>query len=233
MRSKVASISTIGRSQALIVIVWIAHACPCLGQPSVQATAVAPTPLQPGQIDTQRSRTFVRVGATGLGHEHGAEGRLASGSLRLGIAQQAGELVFDMRSFVCDTPAARQYVSLQGTIDDSTQQKTTANMIGADVLDVARFPQAKFVIRSSLPFPKKQPTDPQWYQLDGDFTLHGVTRPLKINVVAEPNQGMLHVRGEFTVLQSQYGITPYSKAFGAIGVADELKIWGDLWIGGQ
>lgn len=41
---------------------------------------------------------------------------------------------------------------------------------------------------------------------------------------------MLHVRGRFAVLQTQYGIKPFSKGLGAIGVADELQIWGDLWV---
>jgi hypothetical protein len=31
-------------------------------------------------------------------------------------------------------------------------------------------------------------------------------------------------------LQTQFGITPYSKAFGAIGVADKLTIYGEIHI---
>jgi hypothetical protein len=38
------------------------------------------------------------------------------------------------------------------------------------------------------------------------------------------------LRGNFTILQSDFGITPYKAALGAVGVADELKIWGDIWI---
>jgi hypothetical protein len=41
---------------------------------------------------------------------------------------------------------------------------------------------------------------------------------------------VLNVRGNFTIKQTSFGITPYSKAFGAIGVADELKIYGDLFV---
>jgi hypothetical protein len=40
----------------------------------------------------------------------------------------------------------------------------------------------------------------------------------------------VHLRGRFSLVQSQFGITPYSTALGAIGVADELKVWGDLWV---
>ena len=47
---------------------------------------------------------------------------------------------------------------------------------------------------------------------------------------ATPATGFVHLHGKFTILQTDFGITPYSKAFGTIGVADSLTIWGDLWI---
>ena len=60
--------------------------------------------------------------------------------------------------------------------------------------------------------------------------LHGATRKVKVVAEATPATGYIHLRGNFTILQTDYGITPYSKAFGTIGVADSLTIWGDLWI---
>jgi polyisoprenoid-binding protein YceI len=185
---------------------------------------------QSGQVDIERSRAYVRIGATGLGHEHGAEGRLKSGRLVLGANMDAGELVFDMKTFVTETAASRRYVGLSGESDASTAAKVTANMLGGEVLDVAKYPSATFRVRSSLALAKRQPNDPQSYQLDGELTLHGVTRPLRLDAVAEEISGLVHLRGQFSVRQTQFGITPYSKAFGAVGVADELKIWGDLWI---
>jgi hypothetical protein len=44
---------------------------------------------------------------------------------------------------------------------------------------------------------------------------------------------MIHVRTQFAVLQSQFGITPFSKLLGTIGVADKLTIYGDAWINGR
>ena len=68
------------------------------------------------------------------------------------------------------------------------------------------------------------------YQLDGDFTLHGVTRPIRVVADVEEANGWLHLRGGFSILQTQFGMTPYTKAFGAVGVTDRLDIWGDLWV---
>ncbi|MES1213068.1 MAG: YceI family protein, partial [Singulisphaera sp.] len=89
---------------------------------------------------------------------------------------------------------------------------------------------ATFRVVSLQPLRGERAGSASKYQLDGDFTLHGTTR--KIRVVAEgtPANGFVRLRGNFAVLQTDYGITPYSKAFGAIGVADSLTIWGDLWI---
>lgn len=189
--------------------------------------ATPPTPAA-GQIDTQLSRTYIRVGKTGLGHEHGVEGRIKSGTLKLGSSSGAGEIVFDTTSFQADTPTARQYVGLQGTTDADTQRQVNANMLGADVLDVRSYPTATFTVHSIQPLSAKGVATQ--YRLDGDFTLHGKTRKLSVVAEATPMSGQIRLRGGFDILQSDYGITPYSKAFGAIGVADRLTIWGDLWI---
>ncbi len=49
-------------------------------------------------------------------------------------------------------------------------------------------------------------------------------------VDAEMAKGWLHIRGSFNIKQTDYGIKPYSMALGAIGVADTLKIDGDLFV---
>ena len=195
-----------------------------------QQPATQPQQPKPGDVDLANSRVFTFVGATGFGHEHGIEGRLASGSLHLGAEQNAGEFVFDMKSFDADTPAARKYVGLEGESDASTRKQVNDNMRGADVLHVARFPTATFAIQSALPYTGAKSGSPPQYILDGQFTLHGVTKHLRILAETEESNGMLHVRSRFAVLQSQFGITPFSKLLGTIGVADKLTIYGDSWI---
>ena len=112
----------------------------------------------------------------------------------------------------------------------ATAAKVTANMLGGEVLDAAQsILTATYRVRSSVALPKQQPSDPQAYQLDGDFTLHGITRPLRIDAVAEEVGGLVHLRGQFSVRQTQFleSITPYSKAFSAPWVwRMSLKIWG-------
>jgi hypothetical protein len=181
-----------------------------------------------GQVDVKLSRAYVLVGKTGLGHEHGVEGRLAGGRIQLGAPANAGELVFDMTSFVAETAQARAVVGLQG--EGGSASQVTANMLGAGVLNVAKFPEARFAIRSALAVPVQQPGALPEYELQGDFTLRGVTQPLRIRAQASQKDGLVRLRGRFSILQTKFGITPYKVAFGTVGVADQLDVWGDIWL---
>jgi len=200
--------------------------CHASGAPRGTAPAAA------GAVDTSASRVFALVGKTGLGHEHGVEGRIRQGHLRLGAKQDAGNLVFEMQTMVADTAAARRFVGLDGTSSPSTRRQVTANMLGPAVLDVKRFPTAQFQIDAAEPIEQRSRHGNPQYVLSGTFRLHGVARPLRLTAEVIEGPHGTRVRGGFVIRQTDYGITPFTKAFGAVGVADRLTIWGDLRIAG-
>lgn len=183
-----------------------------------------------GDVYLKASHVYVLVGKTGLGHEHGVVGSLAGGTLHLGAQESAGELVFDMQSFVADTDAARRYVGLEDSSSASTQKQVTENMLGPNVLNVVKYPTATFRVDSAEQYAKPSKRGLPQYLLKGEFTLHDTTRPLEFLVEVDMSKGWQHVRGGFRINQSDYGIKPFTKAFGAIGVADQLTIWGDAWV---
>ncbi len=228
-----------GRLLAIVACLCTILQTRCSAQPAgnqaigALANATNQTVYEAGDIFLPASRVYVFVGKTGLGHDHGVIGKIKSGRINLAAPRDAGGLDIDMTSFVADTPEARKFVKLEGQTDASTQQQVNANMLGPDVLNVSQFPMARFVIKeiTKLPQPSKQGL--AQYQLKGDFWLHGVTRPIQVNAEAEEQSGWIRLRGGFTMLQSQFGITPFTKAFGAVGVADQLSVWGDLWISKQ
>lgn len=189
--------------------------------------AAAERALQPGDVDTKLSRVYIFVDKTGLGHQHAVEGRLKEGRLKV-AAEAAGKLVFDMKSFVADTPAARNYLGLPGETDASTQQQVNANMLGAGVLDVARFPTATFAIDSIKKSQGNEGSDT--YTLAGTYTLHGISRKLQFEASGTTEKGMLRLYGRFAIRQTDFGIRPFSKGLGLVGVADDLVIHGDLMI---
>ncbi|WP_299460935.1 YceI family protein [uncultured Gimesia sp.] len=181
-----------------------------------------------GEIDTTTSKVYTYVGKTGFGHEHAVIGEIKSGSLNLGARNNAGKIVFDMTTWKADTAPARQYIGLKGSTAASTQNEVNANMLGSSVLNVQKYPTATFEVVSALPVKQNVPTGKAFYQLDGKFTLHGVTRNLKLIAEVTEATQRNHLRASFTIKQTDFGITPYSKAFGAVGVTDELKIYGEI-----
>ncbi|MDB5384446.1 MAG: YceI-like domain protein [Planctomycetaceae bacterium] len=180
--------------------------------------------------DLKTSKVYVLVDKTGLGHPHGVVGALKSGAITLDAKADAGQIVFDMETFMADTDEARKYVGLEGQTDAGTQKKDSDNMLGSAVLDVNKFPTATFDIESALKTDKKSVAGNPVYALKGQFTLHGATRPLTIGAEVITKGKTTRLRGKFKVQQTKYGMKPYTAALGTVGVADELTIWGDIYL---
>jgi polyisoprenoid-binding protein YceI len=86
----------------------------------------------------------------------------------------------------------------------------------ADFFDVAKFPSASFVSTAAVP------RDGRTGKLTGNFTLHGVTRPVTLDVTlrtADANAATLDFTATGTLKRSDFGITSYP---GIIG--DDVKL---------
>lgn len=185
---------------------------------------------QPGDLNLDVSRVYIFVDKTNnLGHSHGVEGKLKAGKV-LPDSQSPSKLVFDMRSFVADTETARKVFGIEASIDAATVKKVNQNMLGKEILDVQKFPEASLEKASLRKAGKQSARGLDEYELEGDFTLHGVSRHVVIPCDVEIKDGWHHLRGRFTIRQTDFGIKPYTKAFGAVGIKDELVIMGDLWV---
>lgn len=189
--------------------------------------------IKSGDVELGQSRVYVKVGKVGLGHEHAASGMIKSGSLRLEQPDASGSfgtLVFDMTSFEADSDASRAYIGLAGKTDDDTRKKVNENMLGKEVLDVQKYPTATFEAKKVVKLEEKSKRGLPKYKFEGDFTLHGTTRPIEFTADVETVKGWYHLRGGFAILQSNFGMKPYTTMLGAVGVADRLAIYGDLYI---
>ena len=56
--------------------------------------------------------------------------------------------------------------------------------------------------------------------VEGDLTLAGTTRPVAFELALEDGR----VRGEAVVRQTQWGMKPYTALFGALKVADDVRV---------
>jgi polyisoprenoid-binding protein YceI len=63
-----------------------------------------------------------------------------------------------------------------------------------------------------------------WVALNGDLTLHGVTRSQPVSARISINGDALRAIGDFSVRQSDYQIRPVSALGGTVRLKDEIKL---------
>lgn len=196
--------------------------------PAAAAAAAAATThagTQSLQVDPERTVVTIIVRRAGplarLGHDHVITSADETGSVWLGPtpADSSFELRLPVANFDVDLPAARAAAGPQfdAPVPDEARTATRQNMLRAEVLDGAHFPS--ITLQSAA-------VSGVWPQpiVRVIVTLKGVEREQEIPVVVERAAGSLTARGELRLNQSDFGITPFAVAGGAIQVADTLEI---------
>jgi polyisoprenoid-binding protein YceI len=168
------------------------------------ACHVAPT--QAADVDTGRSSIKVKVEKTGLfsafAHNHTIEAPLASG--RLDAEKRTAALTFN----------TKEMKVLDEGVKDSERADIDQTMKSDKVLDVQRFPEIRFVSTSITP------RDGGHYQVRGDLTLHGTTRPVEFPISFSKNR----YSGSVKLKQTDFGIAPVSIAGGTVKVKDVIEV---------
>jgi hypothetical protein len=181
----------------------------------------------PGEVNPTNARIYVHVFKTGMGHEHAVVGLVKEGVIHLGATRNAGRVVADLTSLVADPDYARKAIGLPGTTDADTQRKVTSNMLSADVLDVLKFATATGTIDSAQLLQQPSANGLPQYLLQGELMLHGVTKKMSVAAEAVEQNGWVRLRGHISLRQTDFGITPYTAMLGALGVADQLELYGE------
>ena len=170
--------------------------------------ALSLTTAHAADLDLAASKVTVHVDKSGLfaafAHNHTISAPLAS-----------GEIDLQKRTIALTFRAADMNV-LDPEVSASDRATVEGNMKGAEVLDATRFPEIKFVSSSVAP----TAGDPAHYQVDGNLTLHGVTRPVGMSVAFSGGR----YTGKVTIKQTDFGITPIKIGGGAVRVKDPVEI---------
>ena len=93
------------------------------------------------------------------------------------------------------------------------------------VLDVDHFSRAMF---ESNRIEVQSQSTPLVVNVDGQLTLRGVTHPHSFSARVSNADTSLRIFGDFSLLQSDFGIRPVSFAGGALRLKDELKFRFDI-----
>ena len=104
----------------------------------------------------------------------------------------------------------------------ASDQSRRDNFIKGNTLDTNVFPDATFVARQAQGLPSPLPTDGQaTFQLLGDLTVHGVTKPVTWQVTAQFDGGNVSGSATTNVNISDFGMTP-PKAGPVLSIQDGL-----------
>jgi polyisoprenoid-binding protein YceI len=175
-------------------------------------------------IDAEQSKLQILVGKGGMfsafGHDHVIDATHVSGSVQFDPADPAHDTV----SFMVTTSSL--HVTDPGA-SQSDREKVQLTMLGPTVLDAAQFPEIAFTSTAVSPAASAKA---EWTSLDvaGVLRLHGVERPLHVPVQVRAEGTLLRVRGEATIKQTDFGMTPVTVAGGTVRVKDQVKITFDI-----
>lgn len=182
------------------------------------------TAMEPSEIATDRyaidgraSRFTVRAFATGLlasmGHNP-----------TIGVRDMSGEMRFDPDKL----QAGSLWITIKASslaIHDDISAKDIREMEGLmnqEVLETARFPGIKYEAPSVAV--TKLAESLYSATLEGNLTLHGVSRRLPIAARVTLIGSMLRASGEFSINQTDFHIKLVSVAGGALKLKDELRL---------
>jgi polyisoprenoid-binding protein YceI len=187
-----------------------------MAETSVAAGEAAETPTDRYVIDGRSSRFTVRAFATGMLAKMGH-------NPTIGIRDLSGEVKFnpdrlEAGSFRIVIKSASMNVQDEISTKDLREMERLMN---EEVLETAKFPE---IVYEAPSISVSKMADMLYSAtLNGNLTLHGVTRSQPITARVALLGSMLRASSDFTLNQTDYNIKLVSVAGGALKLKDELK----------
>ena len=157
-------------------------------------------------IDVEKSVMTVHVYKSGFfsafGHNHEVSAPIARGSFS--DEKPAVDLIVN----------ARQMKVMDRDVSDKDRAEIQQTMLGPKVLDTEKFPEISF--RST----QVEKLGSSKFVVNGELTLHGQTRPVKVEVEGQGG----HYRGSAQLKQTAFGITPITVGGGTVKVKNEVRV---------
>lgn len=191
--------------------------------PSAAPTAAAVSTFRIDPASTELVAQVFKAGvAARLAHDHVIRAKDVSGELQYDPARpEASKLsvTVQTQTLTVDETGVRKKYGLAGVIDAGDQKTITENMQDEEQLWVSKYPTLSFVSTSF------SPNSDGTLNVDGRFTVRGVTKPVRVQAVLAPHEGnAMRGTAKLKFRQSQFGYEPYEAMLGAIRVEDEVTV---------
>ena len=215
----------------LVLLSLLLAACPRPVRPPAPAPTVPPTPAADTrgatvyQVDPASSQLAIYVYRGGklsrLGHNHVMTSQDVSGRVWVHpeFSRSGFELSFPVAKLVIDDAEARRAAGsdFPPDIPQSDKDGTRKNMLKPEVLDGDNYSEVKLraaKVGGTIEAP----------QLTAHITIKDASHDVDVPVKIAAEGAKLRASGEFDILQTDFGIKPFSVALGALEVQDRLHI---------
>ena len=226
----------------LLATCWLLASCrttqplfpevPPVSRPIVSGTPAFPDDLRGAQlfrISPEATTLHILVYRGGtmatLGHNHVISSRSVNGFIwRHEQPYLSGfDIALPVNDLIVDDNDARgaEGSEFPLNVPESARQGTRHNMLSEALLDGETYP----VIRLQSANVSGDTDAPH---IVVHVTIKNQIHLYTLPVTVKLESTTLHVRGEFSIRQTDFGIKPYSVAMGALQVLDELKVKFDL-----
>jgi polyisoprenoid-binding protein YceI len=176
-------------------------------------------------VDSRSSQLAIQVFRGGkfsrLGHNHVMTSQDVAGRVWVHpeFARSGFELSFPVAQLVVDDADARRAAGgdFPPDIPQSDKDGTRKNMLKPEVLDGEHYPEVKLrsaKLGGTLAAP----------QVTAHITIKDASRDVEVPVQLAVEGTKLRASGEFDILQTEFGIKPFSVALGALEVQDRVHI---------
>ena len=177
-------------------------------------------------VDASDSMVYALVwrdgAAAALAHDHAVRARDLSGTVHWEEAgRRSAKITVETSGLSPDEDEVRALAGLEGSLKSSQRDSILSSILDEDQLWAKSFPSIVFETTSI------EPRGGEWLA-KGRFTLRGASRTLEAPVTVVPDGDGLRVKGRFSLTQSHFGYAPYSAAFGALRVKDQVDVVLDL-----
>lgn len=201
----------------------------------VRAPEPAPEVARAPAVDTRGARVYTvdpaasrvhilvyRGGALArLGHNHVVTSRSVTGRawLHPKFERSGFELTIPVESLIVDDPRDRKAhgEEFPPGVSQKDIEGTKRNMLKADVLDAERY--STISLRAA-----KVAGSVESPVVTALITLKGVTREVSVPVELAVDARRLTATGAFDILQTEFGMKPFSAALGALEVQNRLHL---------
>ncbi len=149
------------------------------------------------------------------------------------LSQLSFRVRFDVADLVVDRPDLQQRWQARlhelgalaadetfSEVSESDRNKITESMLGKKQLEKDKFP----TIEASVSGLKKHTNDESW-TASLEITIHGVKKVRQISASINIVDGILHIESLTPFKFTDFGIKPYSAAFGAVKNQDKFHLY--------